>query len=138
MTIKPLDGIDFRVKSLNFPNMDQSETVVVHTSASKTAQSYHTKNVKETVQFSTTLQALDSSGGHELVPKVKQLVEDVLKDDYKPENAKIIRLDKLGSDVEKELDVQNCVIQNAAIAVAWAQPIEVTLNMTGQLAAPAA
>lgn len=130
---EPLKGSDYDVVSVNFPDMDKSENVPVQTTDAKSPQTYHTKNPREVVEFSVKLKAVDTDSGKELLPKVKELVEGVLKDDYEAKPAKVMRLKKDGENVEEERDIQNCVIKSGSITTAKGESIEVDFNMEGLL-----
>ena len=131
---EPLKGFDYDVVSVNYPTIDTGENVQIQTTDATSPQTYHAKNPKDVVQFSVKLKPADTDAGKGLLPKVQELVAEVLKDDYKAKPAKVIRLKKDGETIEEERDIQNCVIKSGSITTTKGESIEVDFNMKGLLA----
>lgn len=122
------------VISIEMPDMDRSVVHKVRFTNQKAAHYYHAKDLKQITSFKISYVPIDNSEGAKLIPLAKQLVEDVLKDDYKPATAHVTQLGKDGVSVAASRVIEQCIITHAQIDINSADYVQITFVLHGIMA----
>ena len=127
---------DFNTKSCSVVNIEMPDfdTALVHEvrfTHEKASYRYHAKEPKQIVQFKAVYMPLDNDAGRKLIPQAKELVEEVLKDDYESETATIIQKGKGGDKPVVEKRIDECVITGTDIAIDVGDYVRITFHLEG-------
>lgn len=127
---KKFDTKSCTVDSVDIPDIQRSQVAKVQI-GQQAPLSYHTSERKEIVDFTVTYIPYDNSAGKELLPFVKEAVEEVLKKGYKAETAtiQVKRLD----DVQQTTTIDNCIVTGGEIQVDVSDYIRIVFYLEGTL-----
>lgn len=119
------------VVNIEMPDVDTSVVHSVKFTHQKTTYQYHGAELKQIVKFKATYMPLANDQGMKLIPLVKEMVEEVLKDSYEPKTATIIQTGKDSSKPTTQRSIEACVITGAEIEIDANDYVRITFDLEG-------
>jgi hypothetical protein len=122
------------IVSIDMPDLQKTSKIVeVKSSKDNSMLRYHTIEREALVSCNVVFSPLDTSEGKALIPHVKELTEEILKDTYEPKTATITLFKKDGKGTEEIRHIDRAVITSGAITIARGESIEITFTLQGLL-----
>ena len=119
------------VTDVELPEISRSYIANVYLAQENAPQYFHTTERKEIVDFKVTYIPHDIPAGRELLPFVKQIVEEVLQNKFVPAVA-TIQLLRNGT-VDEEVQINDCVITKGEILIDVQEYIKIKFHLQGLL-----